>query len=179
VDGDEDSAQSLLVRQYAHEIFQAWAAMRVARALGLSQSSHSLGARQPAFVGDHFEIFYDTVIPSELLASWRRLSVVPDQLRPDVVVVRRGSNAIALCDAKYTALGQAATEDSRKEVISYMGSFGLRRAGILYPSMSGHIQYVKGQGQMLVEIPWPRATRCQRGELARAIESLFDTGDYT
>ena len=72
---------------YADQIFQAYAATRIARCLGLTRRGATLGALQPAFVGDQADLYYDSVPPDDVLASWRLGSSTPDSLRPDVLVV--------------------------------------------------------------------------------------------
>jgi hypothetical protein len=140
---------------YAHEIYQAWCAMQMGNALDLEPTGGTLGAQQPAFQGAEFAIYYDTVVPDAVLRSWRQGSAVPDALKPDVVVHRLSGGKVFLADAKYRNSGNYATEDSRKEVMSYMAAFGLDAVGILYPPGGGNaeVRRIEGSGNVVVEVP--------------------------
>ena len=165
---------------YSDEIYQAWAATRVARAFGLTQRHPTLGAKQPAFSGDAFDLYYDTTEINKRLRSWRSMSDRPDHPRPDLVLVRRLDGKVALLDAKYRTGAGAATEDSRKEVASYMTTYGLDKAGIVYPpGMLDELPHeINGVRMRLLELPLRPGGAVDDGQIRIHIESLMSWGMY-
>ena len=134
-------------------IYQAYAASRLARELHLRQTSPVLGSTQPAFAGDRFDLYYDTTPPPAVLRSWRHHSARPDDSRPDLLLHERDAGAIAVIDAKYRrARDGGASEDSRKEVSSYMGLYGLDAVTILFPGDAGANAIVEGRGFSILEL---------------------------
>lgn len=134
-------------------IYQAYAASRLARELGLQQTAPVLGTRQPAFSGDRFDLYYDTTPPPSVLRSWRLYSDRPDDSRPDLLLHERATGAVAVLDAKYRqSRDGGASEDSRKDVSSYMGLYGLDAVTILFPGKAGSSAVVEGMGQRIVEL---------------------------
>lgn len=138
--------------QRADTIYQAYCAVLFSIALGLEQTDSVLGRRQPAFVGPDAELYFDAVPPTHVLESWRSQSKRPDTSRPDVVVYKPSTKEVAVVDAKYRVHGNAATEDSRKEVSAYMSLYGLDRIGIAYPGTGGS-EVIAGLGREIREIP--------------------------
>lgn len=140
---------------YADEVYQAWAAAVLATALGLEPTHSTLGAAQPAFRDDRMALYYDTEIPSTVLRSWRHGSNTPDHLRPDLVLVDEPTGRVSLLDVKYRNAESRATEDSRKEVLAYMASYGLEAVGIVYPPAgnAADVVFVAGSRHRIVEIP--------------------------
>ncbi|MGA5818562.1 hypothetical protein ACPC54_11985 [Kitasatospora sp. NPDC094028] len=161
---------------YADRIYQSFVAVAMADALGCAPVDPVLGrAAGAAFRGPEFDVHVDRTPPAGVLRSWRLASSTPDQLRPDVLVHRREDGAVLLLDAKYRARGNRATEDSRKEVLAYMASYGLESAVIAYPPASSayaQVAVVEGAGQRLIELPVaPRAGL--RAELAAEVPKLL------
>jgi hypothetical protein len=143
--------------RYADQIYQAFVSVAIAAALDC-QPTDPVTGRAPgaAFAGGHYRIYADRVPPAELLRSWRHWSSTPDQLRPDLVIERLPDRRTLLLDAKYRASGNRATEDSRREVMSYMEAFGLSTAVIVYPPADAaysQVTVVEGSGQRLIELP--------------------------
>jgi hypothetical protein len=148
-----DPTSRLSYVQYADEIYQAYVASRIARHLGMAQTSPVLGQSQPAFAGDRYEIYYDTSPPRDVLRSWRWHSDLPDSSRPDLLLVDRTSGFVAVMDAKYRlSRSGGATEDSRKEVSAYMALYGLDAVSIAYPG-AGETAVVEGRGRRIFEMP--------------------------
>lgn len=118
----------------ADSIYQAYAASCLAAALGLKQTTPVLGSQPVAFTNGHFDLYYDTPPPANVLRSWRFASSVPDASRPDLLLHEPASGRVAVLDAKYRVdrVG-AASEDSRKDVTSYLGLYGIDAIGIVYP----------------------------------------------
>jgi len=165
---------------YSDDIYQAWAATRVARAFGLAQCHPTLGAKQPAFSGDAFDLYYDTTEINHRLRSWRSVSDRPDHPRPDLVVVHRPDGKVALLDAKYRTGAGAATEDSRKEVASYMATYGLDKAGIVYPpgTLDELPHEINGVRMRMLELPLRPGGAVNDGQIRTHIESLMSWGMY-
>jgi hypothetical protein len=137
----------------ADEVFQAYAASAVAKALGLEQRESVLRAGSLAFSNDHYDLYYDAHPPKEVLRSWRFHSDFPDISRPDLVLHERSSGRVAIIDAKYR-IGPdgSATEDSRKEVSAYMSLYGASTVAILYPA-TGDVRTLSAKGLTIHEIP--------------------------
>lgn len=134
------------------QIYQAYTATRLAKCLGLHQTTPVLGATPLAFSGPEFDLYYDTTCPPAVLRSWRAVSARPDVSRPDLLLHRRSTGEVAVLDAKYRrATDGGASEDSRKEVTSYVGLYGLPAVSILYP---GDVETlaVAGHGLTIHEI---------------------------
>lgn len=152
------SASKSLLHRYSYveqsdSIYQAYVATRIAAQLGLQQQSPVLGAGAIAFSGKDFDLYYDTKCPPSVLRSWRASSSKPDESRPDLLLHERSTGRVALLDAKYrTTADRTATEDSRKEVTSYLGLYGLSAVGIVFPGR-GEIHSVIGKGRSIHEIP--------------------------
>lgn len=134
-------------------IYQAYVASRIATELGLTQNGSVLGLQQPAFSDSSYNLYYDTEPPRELLRSWRFFSDRPDASRPDLLLHERATGRIALMDAKYRVGNDGrASEDSRKEISSYMALFALDAVSILYPS-SRDPDVVTGKNKRILEVP--------------------------
>lgn len=133
-------------------IYQAYAASRIARELGLQQTSAVLGSSQPAFSGELFDLYYDTRPPAAVLRSWRSYSDKPDDSRPDMLLHERETGRIAVIDAKYR-IGRdgRASEDSRKEVSAYMALYALESVSILFPGTNTQEQVVAGKDRRIIE----------------------------
>jgi hypothetical protein len=138
-------------------IYQAYVATRLAAELGLTQRDPVLrsGSTKPAFSGPLYDLYYDTVCPPHVLRSWRAHSAVPDTSRPDLLLHERATGRLALLDAKYRLDPNkiSASEDSRKEVTSYMGLYGLPSITIAYPGPSAGFRTLSGRGHNIIELP--------------------------
>lgn len=149
---DEPKSRLSYVEQ-SDVIYQTYTASRIAKELGLHQSSRVLGAVQPAFVGEHFDLYYDTQPPAEILRSWRWYSDRPDQSRPDLLLYERATGRVAVMDAKYRISREGrASEDSLKDVSAYMGLYGLKEVSILYPGRTVAETAVSGHDRRILEL---------------------------
>ncbi|MBI3974235.1 MAG: hypothetical protein HY332_23400 [Chloroflexi bacterium] len=125
-----------LTRQYLarpDEIFQAYCCYVVAAALSLKPIGDGLRDRTQhgvSFTGEEWELYYDI---HGVVHSWRDGSSRPDGYRPDILL-RNRSGKVILLDAKFSAEGGRPTGERLKEVQAYLNSFGLERAGVLFPS---------------------------------------------
>lgn len=135
-------------------IYQAYAASRLAHALGLVQTDPILGRTALAFAGQQFDLYFDCIPPTDVLRSWRAASLRPDESRPDILLHERDTGRVALLDAKYRVHRDGnASEDSRKEVTAYLGLYGLKGITILYPGPRPEPVVVAGQGLSINEVP--------------------------
>lgn len=152
-------------------IYQAYVASRLALEFGLQQVGSVLGATQPAFISDRFELYYDTFPPAAVLRSWRHHSVRPDISRPDLLLHEKATGAVAVIDAKYRRSDDGgASEDSRKDVSAYMSLYGLPVVTILFPGTDPSVVEIEGRGQRILEVAVaPSILNLAAG--ARAIES--------
>jgi hypothetical protein len=143
--------------EYADQIYQAFATVVISGALGCAPAEPALGVGSgPAFTSEFFDVYTDRVPPAKVLRTWRSHSSAPDQLRPDILIHHHKDGRVLLLDAKYRASGNHASEDSRKEIISYMASYGLSTAVIAYPPHDvTHRQprVIEGSGQRIIELP--------------------------
>lgn len=138
----------------ADRIYQAYAAHRVASVLGLSQTSGPFGAAPLAFTGADFDLYYDTVPPADVIASWRAETPVPDASKPDLLLHERSTDRVAVLDAKYRVGKDGhASEDSRKDIAAYQSLYGLASVAILYPGVNREPRVIANHGQSVVEIP--------------------------
>lgn len=158
--------------QRADSIYQAYVASCLARELDLRQTTDVLGSEPLAFSGPRFDLYYDTLCPPNVLKSWRAASHVPDQSRPDLLLHERATGFVALIDAKYRlAKNGGASEDSRKDVTSYLGLYGLQSITIVYPGLSHDVSVISGEGHSIVEVPLvPPAS-----SLALAVPQILST----
>lgn len=136
---------------HADQIFQAYCAARLAMELEMESTSPTLGAKQPAFKNEDFDLYYDTELPPEVMTSWRAETSVPDRSRPDIVLYNKASKKVAVVDAKYRARRGNATEDSRKEVSAYQALYGLKSIGIAHPGAHG-TRVIEANGHRIVEL---------------------------
>lgn len=120
----------------ADQVYQAFAAIVLARAFGLSAAA-DLGKRGPHFSSDHYEMWVDSVPPSDVLHNWRDETSTPSALRPDIVLRRKADDQVAILDAKYRSNGQRATSGSLTEIQLYLQAFGCRQVCVLYPPITG------------------------------------------
>ncbi|BAH30755.1 hypothetical protein RER_00470 [Rhodococcus erythropolis PR4] len=135
------------------EIYQAYAASRLAKELGMQQTHPVLGSERLAFTGERFDMYYDTTSPPSVLRSWRAQSLRPDDSRPDLLIHEKATGRVAVLDAKYrVARDGGASEDSRKEVTAYLGLYGISSISILFPG-DGDAVTVSGHGRSIHEIP--------------------------
>ncbi|WP_157227319.1 hypothetical protein [Nocardia asiatica] len=152
------SASSAPLPRYSYidrsdQIYQAYVASKLAKELGLHQTQPILGSSAIAFAGPQFDLYYDTVCPPAVLRSWRASSSRPDHSRPDILLHERETGRVAILDAKYRiAQDGKASEDSRKEVTSYLGLYGLESISIIYPG-DGSPETISGHGRSIHEIP--------------------------
>lgn len=154
-------------------IYQAFAATLVAEALGLTQAGPVLGGEAVAFSGHRFDLYFDRQPPAEVLRSWRAVSSRPDGSRPDLLLHERSTGRVALMDAKYrVGPDGGASEDSRKEVTSYLGLYGLHAITVLYPGQADESTDVSGQGLTILEVPLAPSNT---GALERVVPQLLDT----
>lgn len=151
------------------QIYQAYTATRLAKLLGLHQTAPVLGTAPLAFTGPEFDLYYDTMCPAQVLRSWRAVSARPDNSRPDLLLHQRATGKVAVLDAKYRrAADGGASEDSRKEVTSYLGLYGLPTVSILYPGDAETLA-VSGHGRTIYEI----AVRPTNDSLEAAISLIL------
>lgn len=138
----------------ADRIYQIYAAHRVASVLGLAPTSGAFGSNPLAFTGANFDLYYDTPPPTQVLASWRARTAVPDASRPDLLLQERATGRVAVLDAKYRVDGNGhASEDSRKEVAAYQSLYGLSSVTILYPGVGSDARVIAGHSASVVEVP--------------------------
>jgi hypothetical protein len=138
----------------ADRIYQAYAAHRVASVLGLVQTSGTFGSAPLAFTGPGFDLYYDTVPPADVIASWRARTPVPDASKPDLLLHERTTGKVAVLDAKYRIGSDGhASEDSRKEVAAYQSLYGLSSVTILYPGVDREARVISDHGESVIEIP--------------------------
>jgi hypothetical protein len=141
--------------KYADEIYQAFVALVLARALNAPMKFPALEPYRhgPSFSSDMYDIYYDTMPPSEIFKNWRDASIRPAEMRPDVTVVDRARGAGLLLDAKYRveANGQLPAEALHDAQV-YMQSFDLRRLVIVYPGHDLGVRQVSGGGHTIFEI---------------------------
>lgn len=157
--------------QRADSIYQAYVASCLARELDLRQTTVVLGSEPLAFSGPRFDLYYDTLCPPNVLKSWRAASHEPDRSRPDLLLHERATGSVALIDAKYRLKNGGASEDSRKDVTSYLGLYGLQSITIVYPGLSRDVSVISGEGRSIVEVPLvPPAS-----SLALAVPQILST----
>lgn len=149
-----DPARRYSYIESADRIYQAYAAHRVASVLGLMQTSGAFGGNPLAFTGPGFDLYYDSVPPTHVLASWRARTAVPDASRADLLLHERATGKVAVLDAKYRIGSNGwASEDSRKEVAAYQSLYGLCSVAILYPGVERDARVISDHGVSVVEIP--------------------------
>ncbi|MFI0352521.1 DUF2357 domain-containing protein [Actinomadura sp. 9N407] len=149
-----DPARRYSYIKSADWIYQAYAAHRVASVLGLTQTAGALGSNPLAFTGPDFDLYYDTLPPAEVIASWRALTPVPDASKPDLLLHEKATGKVAVLDAKYRVGKDGhATEDSRKEVAAYQSLYGLSSVAIIYPGVDREARVIMDHDKSVVEIP--------------------------
>jgi len=149
-----DPARRYSYIESADRIYQAYAAHRVASVLGLTQTLGAFGSNPLAFTGPDFDLYYDTVPPAQVVASWRARTAVPDASKPDLVLHERATGKVAVLDAKYRVGKDGhASEDSRKEVAAYQSLYGLSSVAILYPGVEREARVITDHDKSVVEIP--------------------------
>lgn len=138
--------------RHSDEIYQAFVACMIAEGFGMQRTVEELRphAKHPSFESDDYVMWYDTRPP--FLASWRGGTVLPDEPRPDVVILDRKDGRFALLDAKYRVKAGSPTNDSLTEVQYYLNTYGLRMAAIAYPSTGAPME-ADAQGNRLVALP--------------------------
>lgn len=152
------SAQTEVLKRYSYLqrmdlIYQAYVASCVAKSLGMCQVSPVLGGSGVAFQGAGFDLYYDSIPPPHVLRSWRFGSLKPDESRPDLLLHETSTGRVAILDAKYRVDDGRATEDSRKEVESYLNLYGLRTISIVYPGTGSQARRIEGHGMNILELP--------------------------
>lgn len=150
--------QNLAFIRHSDEIYQAFVAISLARALGCDLVKDELRSHMetPAFQSYDYNIFYDTSPPADVLRTWRSASDEPDDPRPDVLLVARDSRNVLLFDAKYRNSGNHASRDSIYEMQYYLNTFRLRHAVICYPPADASyrdIRLISGEGYVVVALP--------------------------
>lgn len=164
--------------RYADEIYQAYVATVVAGAFTLTPTASVLGSKQPAYAGQELDLYYDSVPDSGLLPSWRTFSEVPDNSRPDLVLVDRSTSEVAVLDAKYRVGKDGhASEDSRKEVSAYMALYGLDSISIAYPATMPTIRRIAGSGNSIVELGIAPGTY-DAGAIVNAVRATMQVPRY-
>ncbi|MET7769089.1 DUF2357 domain-containing protein [Nocardia sp. NPDC005366] len=149
-----DPARRYSYIESADRIYQAYAAHRVASALGLEQTSSVFGSAPLAFTGAEFDLYYDTAPPATVIASWRSKTMAPDASKPDLLLHEKSTGRVAVLDAKYRIGSDGnASEDSRKEVAAYQSLYGLSSVVILYPGAEKNARVITDHGKSVVEIP--------------------------
>jgi hypothetical protein len=116
----------------ADKVYQTFAALMVAHAMGL-KPLESLDGDGPHFGDERYHVWVDRTPPAEVLADWREGTIRKSALRPDITVLDRESQQVAVLDAKYRSTGDRATAESLTEVQLYLQAYGQSGAMILYP----------------------------------------------
>ena len=94
------------------------------------------------------------VPPPGVLRSWRLDSIAPTAQRPDIVVHDRATGRVMLVDAKYRTTAGSLDESARREIMSYMNSYGVSHCVVVYPARSAAIALrpVAAHGQVISEL---------------------------
>lgn len=167
--------------QRSDTIYQAFVANVMAEAFDLRPTSAVLGQKSPAFSGSKFDLYYDARPPQKVLRSWRSYTQQPDSSRPDLVLQNRVTGEVLVLDAKYRLDGEAATESSRKDIVSYMQLYGLNHTVIVYPgSISVGPTAISSHGKSIVEVPVSPAPGLAKslGPVFRRLLSLMEAPKY-
>lgn len=142
----------------AWEIYQSFAAHMIGRALGLSYVSDVADLRERAARGfsmhsDELELYYDA--RPAVLTSWRDPSSRPARERPDIVLLDKVRNLVAMLDVKFRIEpdGVSARNEDLFEMQGYMESFGLASGAIVFPGAKNLPRRITGEGKLLVELP--------------------------
>ena len=140
----------------ADQVYQAFAAIVIARAFCLSPAAH-LGQEGPHFASEDYEMWVDSAPPREVLHNWRDDTLKPSSLRPDITIHRLADGQVAPLDAKYRTNGARASSDSLLEVQLYLQAFGCRAVSVLFPPVGSPPRYDSqaiGNGHFnITEIP--------------------------
>jgi len=144
--------------RHIDEIYQAFVALVLARALGCKRTHDDLRPfrTSPSFSGGGFELYYDTQPPPTIIRSWRIASTYPDSPRPDLLLVRSSDSHVLLLDAKYRRDGNRVTSESLREVQYYLNAFDLKHVAICYPPVDQEFQDlvpVEGRNKIVLQIP--------------------------
>jgi hypothetical protein len=161
----------------AWEIYQTYVAHRLGYAFGLSYLSANRSRRQRDSLGrsmtsSRFDLYYDIHPPPQLLQSWRDASDRVAAERPDILLYDRDLNRLALLEVKFRSVanGLQGNPDDLFEVQSYLNSFNLRAAGLIFPG-TGPVGEIAGRGNLILEIPLAPSSANTRVETLRAIVS--------
>jgi hypothetical protein len=181
VDAPADAAIRVNIRD-VWEIYQAFAAHLVGRAFALRYVSNRGDLRERAprgysMASEDFELYYNVRPPSSVLSSWRDPSVRPGHERPDVILVERRTQRVAVLDVKFKTDGDRAVARDLLEMQAYMNSYGIRSAGVIFPSSAVDPTYVRGGGFQIAEIALRAATISDMtvalSSLRRTVEGLL------
>lgn len=161
ISGTENYADSVRVNvKDVWEIYQTFVAHVVGNSLGLTYYSADMDLRKRSpngwsMASDDWYLYFDTVIPSEVLLSWRDDTKRPSNLRPDIVLVGIKSGEVVLLDAKFkTDSSRAkATQEDLFEMQGYLNGYSTNRGGILFPGKSASANVIAGNGNALLELP--------------------------
>lgn len=139
------------------EIYQAFCAITVGHALGLRFVSRREDLRDRdtqgrSMASSEVDLYYDRRPPFNVLPSWRDNTTRPGEERPDIVLVDRRTNAVAVLDVKFRAAGNHAPGEDLQEMQSYLNSFGIAAGGVIFPGI-GAPEYLSASGRTLAEIP--------------------------
>jgi hypothetical protein len=175
---NEVSAPRFAYVAYSDEIFQAFAAIALARAFGAKQSFAALRPRlsSPSFRADDYDVYYDADPPFPEFRNWRSTTDRPAEMRPDLTLVHRPSQSGILMDAKYRADGGRAPSSALGECQVYMHSFGVKAFVVLYYGTEPRMATVSGDGNVILEVsigPYEGLSSFLSLEARPRIESLL------
>lgn len=138
--------------RHSDEIYQAFVACVIAEAFGMKRVVDELRphGKRPSFESDEYSMWYDTQPP--FMDSWRQGTSLPDDPRPDLVIVDKRDSRFALVDAKYRVKNGGPTNDSLAEVQYYLNTYGLNMAAIAFPGTRA-VLTAEAQGNRLLALP--------------------------
>lgn len=138
--------------RHSDEIYQAFVACMIADGFGMRRTVDELRPHsdRPSFESDDYMMWYDTRPP--FLVSWRGETDLPDDPRPDIVIVNKKDGRFVLLDAKYRVRHGSPTNDSLTEVQYYLNTYGLCMAAIAYPGSGAPLE-ADARGNRLVAVP--------------------------
>lgn len=156
--GGNPEGSDLAFVRYADEIYQAFVAFAIGKALDCAPMTEELEPwlTTPSFRGADVELYYDTPPPPKILTTWRSATDRPDDPRPDLLLHYPLLRKLLIIDAKYRNDGNRASKDSLYEVQYYLNTFRLRHAAICYPpsdSSYRQINLVSCADYTIAEIP--------------------------
>jgi hypothetical protein len=140
---------------FADEIYQAFVAITLARALAAPQVETCIesGLDRPVFSSDLYDIYYDTTPPEPFFVNWRSKSSRRADMRPDLTIIDKNAKRGLFLDAKYSVAGVRPKPSAINDVQVYMQSFGVRTIGVCFPGEKLEVSEVSADGNRILEIP--------------------------